>query len=857
MKQKLLTLFTLLLTVCSGAWADEVTVGRTYTLSNESTKPTTYTIVSVTNATVTQQDGTVAMATGTQTIYVGNTSYSSQPKEVCYRNHDGSDHVKSKNTAVYAGFKLVVADGYQLTVSSIDLALGTTANFCYQMEIVDNEGESLWSSSSYEMTNYNKATVTNGSQSLAPASTLTLTGTVYARLYYWYNGTGKYMVPTNFSISGDLASTSSGPSVSSFTPASGSTVKSGTTVTVAGSTGSTVYYKWSASALTAAEVVSSGTAGESGAATVTTTGISSSATTLYAAAVKDETTSDLATATYTIDDTAPTLSSSTPADAATGVAISGNIVLTFSENVTIADASKFSLSGGTLNTASATVSGAAVTIPYSGLDMNTEYTLSTAAGAVQDAAGNTNVALSNITFTTLNDATPPTLSNSNPADGATGITSAVNVTLTFSENVVLSGDFTLTPSGATVGTPTVSDATITIPIKGMSYGTAYTLGLAKEGLADEAGNNLAADIALGFTTITAPATTKTWNFKAALNSTDKSNFEADGTNWTDDYSKNKRYLSKGTKTSEVLMANGSPIEKTAGILFTATGDDQIRLGDDNLMIKKQSPITIPNLKENDEVTIVFSSGNNSATRTISVSNASLVYGSNSSPNYNEVTAVYKVSADGNVTITPSDWMRFYGITVATNSNNAVTVSSAAYATIVTTGNVDFSKTPGVTAYKATISGTSLVLSEVTAAPANTPLIIAADAAAYVLAITTDTPSAVEDNDLQAANTDITQADATDGKTIYVLNKVDDTVGFYKLSATGTLKAGKAYVELDSTTDASALNFFISDEHETDGVKAVNALEVMTKDGIYDMQGRKVIRPSKGLYIVNGKKVVIK
>ena len=102
------------------------------------------------------------------------------------------------------------------------------------------------------------------------------------------------------------------------------------------------------------------------------------------------------------DVTAPTLSSSTPANGATGVGVSGNIVLTFSENVTIVDASKFTLTGGagTLNTASASASGAVVTIPYSGLANSTTYTLATAAGAVEDAAGNDNAALSSISFTT-------------------------------------------------------------------------------------------------------------------------------------------------------------------------------------------------------------------------------------------------------------------------------------------------------------------------------------------------------------------------------------------------------------------------------------------------------------------------
>ena len=103
------------------------------------------------------------------------------------------------------------------------------------------------------------------------------------------------------------------------------------------------------------------------------------------------------------DVTAPTLSSSVPANSATDIAASGNIVLTFSENVSIVDASKFTLTGGagTLNTAGATVSGAAVTIPYSGLANSTVYTFSTAAGAVQDGSGNANAALSNIVFTTV------------------------------------------------------------------------------------------------------------------------------------------------------------------------------------------------------------------------------------------------------------------------------------------------------------------------------------------------------------------------------------------------------------------------------------------------------------------------
>lgn len=101
------------------------------------------------------------------------------------------------------------------------------------------------------------------------------------------------------------------------------------------------------------------------------------------------------------DTTAPTLASSVPVNSATNVAVSGNIVLTMSENVSIADASKFSISGGagSLTTASITASGAAVTVPYAELANSTAYTLTVAKGALKDAAENENEAFT-VAFTT-------------------------------------------------------------------------------------------------------------------------------------------------------------------------------------------------------------------------------------------------------------------------------------------------------------------------------------------------------------------------------------------------------------------------------------------------------------------------
>ena len=299
--------------------------------------------------------------------------------------------------------------------------------------------------------------------------------TVSTKKYLKFKALGGEMKPFGIKI---VQTAPSGPSVSSFTPASGSKLKTGATVTVAGSSGSTVYCLWASSAQTAS-AIKSGTAGSSGAASVTSVGIASAnGTTLYAVAVKDATDSDVSSATYTIDDTAPTLSSSTPADGANNIPLSGNIVLTFNENVTINDASKFSLSGGsgTLSTGSATASTNTVTIPYSGLSSATTYTFSSAAGAVKDEAGNTSAALSDIAFTTYRCA----------------VTSCGNADITYTINGGASGDHSTGGadliSDATPSNTTALDASTTPTYTGISMSSLTKKAAAKSNYCSETPN---------------------------------------------------------------------------------------------------------------------------------------------------------------------------------------------------------------------------------------------------------------------------------------------------------------------------------------------------------------------------------
>lgn len=90
-----------------------------------------------------------------------------------------------------------------------------------------------------------------------------------------------------------------------------------------------------------------------------------------------------------------------------------------------------------------------------------------------------------------------------------------------------------------------------------------------------------------------------------------------------------------------------------------------------------------------------------------------------------------------------------------------------------------------------------------------------------------------------------------GKTKYVLSHDGTAVKFLKVSESPTVDKGKAYLEFNEVISARSLDF--------DGdATAIKNIKVGSEDNVYyDLQGRRVLYPTKGLYIVNGKKVILK
>ena len=70
----------------------------------------------------------------------------------------------------------------------------------------------------------------------------------------------------------------------------------------------------------------------------------------------------------------------------------------------------------------------------------------------------------------------------------------------------------------------------------------------------------------------------------------------------------------------------------------------------------------------------------------------------------------------------------------------------------------------------------------------------------------------------------------------------------------TIPAGKAYLNVAAA--GSRLNI-IFDDNNTTSISTIANSQEPTANSYYDLQGRRVAQPSKGLYIVNGKKVVVK
>lgn len=179
---------------------------------------------------------------------------------------------------------------------------------------------------------------------------------------------------------------------------------------------------------------------------------------------------------------------------------------------------------------------------------------------------------------------------------------------------------------------------------------------------------------------------------------------------------------------------------------------------------------------------------------------------------------------------------------------STTITTLGYASFSWPKALDFSNS-GLTAFIVTsCDGNTLHLESVTKVPANTGLILKGSENTYPLETTDGTTDDVSSN-LLSSNTDDVYTVASDD--IYVLSNLDGgQPGFYKADNGINVAKYKSYLQYS----VSGARRHFSIEEQTTGITPVF---YDASDTLYDLQGRRVSKPTQGVYIRNGKKIVIK
>ena len=188
-------------------------------------------------------------------------------------------------------------------------------------------------------------------------------------------------------------------------------------------------------------------------------------------------------------------------------------------------------------------------------------------------------------------------------------------------------------------------------------------------------------------------------------------------------------------------------------------------------------------------------------------------------------------------------------------------------------------------YNATVSGGKMTLTERNSQVAKDEGVLLKTDGEYVNAKANETneltKASSDENHLVATPAEAQTVTAETGCKLYRLTYKNATnkerFGFYlsvdkaNNSSNGTsLKAtpGKAYLQVseneakDPSSAALARSFVFGSGNETTGIDGITIMgtDVQrhgTIEGIFDLQGRKISNPTKGIYIKNNKKVVIK
>ena len=219
---------------------------------------------------------------------------------------------------------------------------------------------------------------------------------------------------------------------------------------------------------------------------------------------------------------------------------------------------------------------------------------------------------------------------------------------------------------------------------------------------------------------------------------------------------------------------------------------------------------------------------------------------------NEELGLFRDSNNGDLKLTQA-----YTVETKTDAQGAATLVLPFESTIP----------DGVTAYKLTsVTDNTITTENVTSTlPANTPVLIntKAEGGKYKFVSTAKSGDNATGSEAQTVGLLIgvyTETQVPAGN--YILASGSSGIGFYKSKGSSKVEANHAYMTIDSNSSNEAKPSFFRVIGGGDGgttlIKGVETNEEKAQEGVYNLNGVRMDKPErKGIYIVNGKKRIVK
>ena len=633
------------------------------------------------------------------------------------------------------------------------------------------------------------------------------------------------------------------PATPEFSPASGE-VAQGSKITVTSTYATTIQYKWTANSTTPADGWTAYTDGavvpEQAAGTPY----------LHVQCTRDGvtgTTTGYAQYTITGSDTdAPVLESTSPANSATGIAIAGDIVLTFDENVACTTNATLTPEGGEAIELTPVVSGTTVTYSYTGLAYQKAHTFALAANSVEDVSGNKYASAISFSFTTAQEVVADPTFDVKGGYSFTIACATAGATIYYAVddadpiNSVSKKEYTTTGNNR-LGIKTSGEHTV--------YAYAVKAGAVTSAVVSQA-------ITVptnGDTYITKPLTIKLQPTSAG----------------GDDQYENNTYTNNGfslSSTKELYNASNVSGFGDASLSFKANGGG-------TLTVTAPTGVTIQAIKvyamrnaNNNVTTISTTSGHtrkSSSNRII----PRLTYDYDSGVGMMSEHVITKDEPDNTCQFTIADQCRLYVEVYA--DVELATLDNLGYATFASAYPLDLANMTATTApkaYKAAVSGTKVNFTEVSEAiAANTGILLEGGANETVTI-----PVAASGTDISSSNAfkvnttggKMASADVTNNY-FFAMMKNQATLTFATFDPTNlAIPANKAYLEVAKNyfPNNAQLSFIFGDgDGETTNIN-LNVNDNLNFDQNaprYNLSGQRVSDSYKGIVIVNGRKYINK